>query len=192
VQSPKKRPDAPRIHVALIRGINVGPNKRVRMEDLRAMVEGAGFTNARTLLNSGNVVFDSQGTPTEESAQRIESAMEKALGWSARVITMSAEELASVVDANPLAKVADNSSRLLLGIMADPADRVKLADIAKQRWGTERISLPPAPSRAVYLWMPAGVIASKLNAAVAKALGDGITARNWATMLKLKEMAEQM
>jgi uncharacterized protein (DUF1697 family) len=91
-----------------------------------------------------------------------------------------------MVRANPLVKIADNSSRLLLAVIADPADRVKLADIARQDWGKERISL--GASRAVYMWMPRGVIESKLNTAVGKALGDGVTARNWATILKLLEM----
>ena len=91
--------------------------------------------------------------------------------------------------ANPLGKVADNPSRLLVGILEDPADREKLEEIAKKDWGKERIALGAA--RSVYMWMPQGVIASKLNAAVSKALGDRVTSRNWATMLKLKEMTEE-
>ena len=67
-------------------------------------------------------------------------------------------------------------------------DRGKLAEISKKDWGGEKIALGAA--RAVYMWMPQGVIKSRLNAAVSKALGDGLTSRNWATMLKLKEMAE--
>lgn len=118
------------------------------------------------------------------------------------MIVISAQELSEIVEANPLAKIADNSSRLLVGILSDPADQVKLVEIAKQDWGNERIVLGAAlpggkasgkggVARAFYMWMPMGVIASKVNAAVGKALGDGITSRNWATMLKLKEMAEK-
>jgi len=133
-------------------------------------------------------VFSSHAAVPSGAALRIEKALEEKLGVSARVIIMSAKELAAAVEGNPLAQIADNSSRLLLGIMADPADKKKLADIARQDWGQERIALG-AP-RAVYMWMPRGVIESKLNPAVNKALGDGVTARNWATMLKLRDMAE--
>lgn len=76
------------------------------------------------------------------------------------------------------------------GILADVKDRGKLAETSKKDWGSEKIAMRTA--RAVYVWMPQGVIKSKLNAAVSKALGDGVTSRNWTTMLKLKEMTEEV
>ncbi|HUI69597.1 MAG TPA: DUF1697 domain-containing protein [Spirochaetia bacterium] len=173
-------------HVALVRGINVGPNKRVNMADLRALVEELGYSDVRTLLNSGNVVFSSSPAKSKDAASRIEKALEQKVGVSARVVVMSADELAAAVEENPLATIADNASRLLLGVMADPTDKKKLSDITRQDWGQERIAL--GASRAVYMWMPKGVIESKLNAAVSKALGEGVTTRNWATILKLRDM----
>jgi uncharacterized protein (DUF1697 family) len=189
------------VQVAFLRGINVGPSKRVRMTDLRALVEELGYTHVRTTLTSGNIVFSSPRTAPSATAARIEKALQATLGVSARVIVVSAEELAEVVKANPLVEIAESSSRLLLGVLADPADREKLVEIARKDWGQERIALiaagaathaaVPGASRAVYMWMPRGVIASKLNAAVSKALGEGVTARTWATMLKLLKMAEE-
>jgi uncharacterized protein (DUF1697 family) len=175
-------------YVALLRGINVGTAKRVAMSALRVLVEELGYGEVRTLLNSGNVVYSAAKSDPREAALLIQKALEGKLSVSARVTVISAEELAEVVAANPLGKVADNPSRLLVGILWDPVDREKLKEIAKKDWGKERIALGAA--RAVYMWMPQGVIASKLNAAVSKALGDRVTSRNWATMLKLKEMAE--
>ncbi len=180
-----------RVQVALLRGINVGPSKRVAMADLRALMEGLGFGSVKTLLNSGNVVFSGPRPSPDQTAFRIEKALEAKLGVAARVVVISAEELAEVVSAKPLVKIADNSSRLLVGILADPADKQKLSDIAGQDWGKERIALGGAP-RAVYMWMPRGVIESKLNQAVGRALGDAVTTRNWATMLKLQEMTESV
>lgn len=172
--------------VALLRGVNVGPNKRVAMADLRALVEGLGCTAVRTLQNSGNVVFSASQSGAKGIAARMEKAMETRLGVSARVIIVSSRELAEAVAAHPLREIAVNPSRLLLGFLAEPADRAKLADIVQRNWGDERIAL--AGVRAVFLWMPDGVIASKLNQAVSKALGDGVTARTWATILKLDKM----
>jgi uncharacterized protein (DUF1697 family) len=174
------------IQVALLRGVNVGPNKRVRMAELRAMVEELGYKDVQTLLNSGNLVFSSRRTGPAETARRIEKALEKNLGVSARVIVMSAEELAAAVESNPLAEVAENASRILLGVMADRADAAKLDDIARQDWEEEKIAV--GASRTFYVWMPKGVIQSKLNAAVSKALGESVTMRTWATMVKLREM----
>ena len=187
-------------YVALLRGINVGTAKRVGMADLRLLVEGLGCSDVSTLLNSGNIVFSaSQGEPGK-IAVRIQKAMESKLAVSARVMVMSGDELAAVVAANPLLMAADNPSRLLVGILGDVSDRERLADIVRKNWGQERISLGAAPrgqgpdrgsaARAVYMWMPDGVIKSKLNAAVSRVLGDGVTARNWSTMLKLREMTE--
>jgi uncharacterized protein (DUF1697 family) len=179
--------------VALLRGINVGTAKRVAMTDLRALMEDLGYSEVRTLLNSGNVVFTAAKVEPGRAALRVQKAIEAKLGVTARVTVMSAEELAEVVEGNPLGKLADNPSRLLVGILADAADREKLGAICGKDWGKERIALGAAgaegSARAMYLWMPQGVIASKLNAAVSKALGDGVTSRNWATMLKLSELA---
>ena len=175
--------------VALLRGINVGTAKRVGMAKLRAMVEDLGYTDVRTLLNSGNLVFEAAKSGYGKAAQRIEKALDSRLRVTARVTVISAEELVALIKACPLAKVADNPSRLLVGILADPADRVKLAEIAGKDWGKERIAL--GRDREVFMWMPRGVAESRLNTAVSKALGDGITSRNWATIMKLKEMTEE-
>ena len=185
------------IQVALLRGINVGPSKRVAMADLRTLVEELGCADVRTLLNSGNVVFSCPAVKAKEIAELMERPLAARAGVVARVFVLTAKELADVVAANPLVKIADNSSRLLVGILAHAEDRKKLAEIAKQDWGAERIALTRAEAggrgaaRAVYMWMPLGVIESKLNQTVGRALGDRVTARNWATMLKLNEMVEQ-
>ncbi len=177
--------------VALLRGINVGNAKRVAMADLRALVEGLGFRDARTLLNSGNAVFSAPGkSAPARAASSIQRGLGEKLGVAARVIVVSAEELSRVIAANPFTGIADNPSRLLVAILADEAEGAKLSAIAAADWGKERLAF--AAARAVYLWIPDGVIQSRLYAAVARALKDGVTARNWATMLKLQDMTRGM
>src|SRR5438046_8701817 len=104
---------APDRQVALIRGINVGRAKRVAMADLRALVEGLGYRDVATLLNSGNVVFTvpagMKGTPSS----RIEQAIAVRLGVSARVTVVTALELAAIVAESPFVDV-DDPSRLLV------------------------------------------------------------------------------
>lgn len=172
--------------VALLRGVNVGRAKRVAMADLRALVEELGYPNARTLLNSGNVVFDAPDALPNDSAARIEAALAGALGISSRVTVLIAAELAGVVADNPLLDIADDPSRLLVAVLRDPADRARLEPLARLDWAPERLAVG---SRAAYLWCPEGLLASRLPDAVGRALGDAVTTRNWATVTKLNALA---
>ena len=121
--------------VALLRGVNVGRAKRVAMADLRALVSDLGYREVGTLLNSGNVVFTCARGTARESAARIEEALEKKLGVTARVFGLSAGELAAVIARNPLLSIADNPSRLMVAVLADPSDRARIAHLEKQDVG---------------------------------------------------------
>lgn len=172
-------------HVALIRGINVGRAKRVAMADLRALFEGLGFGDVRTVLNSGNVIFSVTRAPAGGLAGRIERAMTRRLGVSARVTVLSSAEIERIVSDNPLSDVATDPSRLLVAVLSDPADRLRLRPLARQQWAPEAMALGP---RVAYLWCPGGVLASRVNEAIGRLLGDAVTARNWTTMTKLCDL----
>ena len=172
---------------ALLRGVNVGPAKRVAMADLRALVESLGYADVRTLLNSGNVVYSAPGVAPAAAAAGIEEALAARLGVSARVVALSAAELAVAVADNPLLGVVDNPSRLLVAVLAEPAARARLEPLLEQDWAPEALALGV---RVAYLWCPDGVIASRLSAAVGRLAGDGVTSRNWTTMTKLAALAQ--
>lgn len=174
-----------RRHVALIRGINVGRAKRVAMADLRELVEGLGYGDVRTLLNSGNVVFSVPGSARKNHAARIEEAITERLGLSARVTVLTADELAGVVADNPLGKLATDPTRLLVTFLIDLADRKGLLPLTRQKWAPEALGLG---KRASYVWCPRSMLESPLFAAVTRALGDGATTRNWATVTKLNAL----
>jgi uncharacterized protein (DUF1697 family) len=168
--------------VALIRGINVGKNKRVAMSDLRKLVTDLGYGDARTLLNSGNVVFTVPGRLKADPAKRIEMAMEAKLGLSARVMVLSARELAVAIRENPLLDIANDHSRLLVMVLASPSDRSRLKPLADQDWKPDALAIG---HRWAYLWCASGLIESRLGTSVMRLLGETGTGRNWATMLKL-------
>ena len=171
--------------VALLRGINVGRAKRVAMADLRALVEDLGYGDVRTLLNSGNIVFTVRSSDRRDAAARIEKTIASRLGVSTRITVLTGAEVAAAVRDNPLGEVADNLSRLLVMVLADPAARTQLTPLLKQRWDPEAIALG---TRVAYLWCPRSIIDSKLMVAVTRALGDAGTARNMATMMKLQAL----
>jgi uncharacterized protein (DUF1697 family) len=177
-----KKEAAAGTHVALLRGINVGRAKRIAMADLRDLVADLGYGDVRTLLNSGNVVFTAPGVAADEAASRIEEAIESRLGVSSRTIVLTAGEVAAVVAENPLLDVADNPSRLLVAVLADPADQKLLKPLTKEDWAPEVLALGP---RVAYVWMPEGILESRLWETVGRALADRVTTRNWATVTKI-------
>ena len=173
--------------IALLRGINVGKAKRVAMADLRALLEKLGYTEVNTLLNSGNIVFTSSQANTRDAAARIEKGIESKLGVTARVTVLSDKELNAIVKENSLLKVMDDPSRLLVGVVNELAELAKLKPLLKESWGKDVLALG---KHAAYLWCANGILESKLLIAFSKALKDGVTTRNWSTILKLQAMLD--
>ena len=163
----------------------MGRAKRVAMGDLRALVERLGFSDVRTLLNSGNVVFTGDVAKTLEIARRIEEALVKRVGVSSATVVLTGDEVQTIVDDLPGWKSATNPSRLLVAVTPGAADCRRLGALTRQQWAPEAVA---AGKRAAYLWCPEGVIASSLAEAVGRLLGDRVTMRNWATIVKLHEL----
>jgi uncharacterized protein (DUF1697 family) len=136
----------------------------------------------RTLLSSGNVVFDPGVMSEGEVAAGIEAALVVRLGLSARVVVISASALGAAVHGNPLAEMADNPARLLVAFVADPPDLSPVQPLLMKDWAPEALALGAG---VVYLWCPGGVTGSPLMQAVGAVLSDAMTARNWTTVRKL-------
>lgn len=167
--------------VALFRGINVGRAKRIAMADLRALLEAQGYTNVRTLLNSGNAVFDAAGRGSGEShAKHIRAAVAKDLGVDAHVIVKSAAEIKAAVAGNVLKECATDPSRLLVALCSDSR---ALREIAKLR--PERGERLHVNDHAAYLWCANGILESRTAVSLLKDLGEAGTTRNWATLGKI-------
>jgi uncharacterized protein (DUF1697 family) len=173
--------------VALLRGINVGGAKRVPMADLRALVEELGYTDVRTLLNSGNVVFSVPPRIKGDAAARIQAAVADKMGVSAKVVAITAEHFETVVKENPLAAIATDPARFLVAFANDPADLAPLIPFTKQPLLPDALAIG---SRAAYLWCAGGILESKLFTAVNRLLPQVATTRNWATVIKLQAMLQ--
>lgn len=164
----------------------MGRAKRVAMADLRRLVGTLGYRDVRTLLNSGNVVFTVPRGIRGAHHRRIEAALLAQTGVSSRVTVLPAAELAGILRDNPLAAVADNPSRMLVAILADTASTTLVRPLLKQAWAPDALALG---RRAAYLWCPTGFLESPLAVELSRRLGDRVTIRNWATMLKLSALA---
>lgn len=169
-------------YVALLRGVNNVGSRRVAMADLRALFEGLGFQDVRTLLSSGNVVFSAPAKEVRDVPARIEAALASTLGVSSQVILLSAREVAAAVRENPLASMATNTPHLLVSVPRAPSDLRRLEPLLEERWSPEMLALG---RRVAYLWCANGVAKSPLWAAVERALARSGTVRNVATFTKI-------
>ena len=182
-------PQMPERCIALLRGVNIGGSKKVPMAELRKLVEGLGFSEVRTLLNSGNVVFTAPKNRVNKAAAAVEKAILDQLGVSARVTVLTAAELDAILDENPIVGLCDNPSRMLVAVFAEPAAHAKAVSLMERAWEPEVLAVG---TRAAYLWCVNGISAGELGFAVDKALKSGVTARNLATMSKLRVLARQV
>lgn len=177
------------VHIALLRGVNVGGTKKVPMLELRELARSLGFGNPRTLLNSGNLVYAAHGKPTEEAAVVLERGILQRMKVATRVVVVTAAELDLIIDENVIDDDDVDPSRLFVSIWRDPYDRAALLPLLQQEWGDERLHVG---SRAAYLHAPDGASESDLVNAVAMLLDDRVTARNWNTIGKLQSLVEDV
>ena len=175
-------------HVALLRGINVGKAKRIAMADLRALMEDLGYAGVRTLLNSGNVVFDAGAGTAASHAKKLKAAILEQAGVDCEVIVKTAADLAAAVAEHPLRKHANDDARMLVMFIQDADALAGLKALEATDWSPEAFA---AGRHAAWLWCADGIIESRLSKAVGKALGPRGTARNWATVCKLDAMARE-
>jgi uncharacterized protein (DUF1697 family) len=174
-------------YIALLRGINVGKAKRIAMADLRQVIADLGYANVRTLLNSGNVVFESSRKITASHAADIQKAIAQRTGVTANLMIVSASALAAVVAENPLVSAIADPARCLVAFPSVPGELTRAAELLNEDWTPDRFALG---SKAAYLWCASGLLDSPLAKAFDRLMRDTVTARNWATTLKLHAMCQ--
>jgi uncharacterized protein (DUF1697 family) len=171
-----------------LRGINIGSTNRVAMPKLRSALEGAGFEDVATYVQSGNVVLTSRDSAAKV-ANAVEKLIEKEFGLKIPVVVRTRAEIAKVVERNPLGKVAKDPKRYQVSFLEKESTAALMRKLEEAAAPSERVV---AHGREIYAWHPEGVARSKLWATLAgKGLGITATARNWTTVTKLLELADQ-
>jgi uncharacterized protein (DUF1697 family) len=158
------------------------------MADLRAVIADLGHANVLTLLNSGNVVFDSTRKLNASSAAAIREAIAAKTGVTAEVIVVPAADLVAIVAEDPFAAIVNDPSRYLVAFTPPSVDLAKASALMKEDWVPDRFAIG---SRAAYLWCAGGILESKLLEQFSRLMGETVTTRNWATVLKLHTMIRQ-
>ena len=157
------------------------------MADLRALIEGLGFRDVRTIGNSGNVIFSAPDLGCDEVLELIEQALASKLGLTAPVTVLSGRQVVTAVRNNPFAEVSTNPSHLLVMVPQKKSDRGLLRPLLKKHWAPESLALG---SRVAYLWCANGIPRSPLWTAVDRALERTGTVRNIATFTKVSLLIE--
>jgi len=172
--------------IAFLRGINIGPRQRVSMPELRALIEGLGYTDVQTLVQSGNVVFTSRAAPATLEA-KLEQEIEQQLGVDPKVVVRTRDELAAAIEANPF-DVPANPKDLHVTFLSGEPDAAAVEKLEEADLGPDRLEFA---GREIYVLYADGMGRSELAKQLGRAkLGVAATDRNWNTVTKLLETAD--
>jgi uncharacterized protein (DUF1697 family) len=172
------------IYIALLRGVNVGGNT-LKMDRLRALCAELCMKNVRTYVQSGNVVFEAQGT-SSHWAQALENKLAGESRLPVSVIVRTAAEMARVLTGNPFLKEKGiDTARLAVTFLQQAPAKTALEALGALKIGSERFH---CADKEVYLHCPDGFANAKLYA-LDKVLSQRTTTRNWNTVKRLREMS---
>lgn len=177
-------------YATILRGINVSGQKKIRMADLSRLYETLGFTNVRTYIQSGNVIFDSVPVKPDNLIREIEQAIQKKFGFDVPVLVRTREEIRAAISANPFLKEKDiDATKLHLTFLEHVPEKSAVREFDPGSLGQDRYSIEETN---VYLYCPGGYGKTRLsNTFLEKQLGVRATTRNWKTVNALDELLNQ-
>lgn len=177
------------VYVAMLRGINVGGNKIIKMDRLRASFESLGFARVQTYIQSGNVVFQAGRASSAAFSKKIENRIVQDFGFSAAVIVRTRDEIAHTIASNPYLKESGiDLERLHVMFLREAPAPDALKDFARLTTKPDR-SL--CSGNEIYFHLPNGVARSSLaNNAIERRRLNQATMRNWKTVNILHQMCQ--
>lgn len=173
--------------IALLRGINVSGRNKIPMAELRTLCEGLGWSDVRTYIQSGNVVFRAGGSAAALEAS-LEAAIRSHFGLDIAVVVRAAADWPAYVAGNPFPEASETEPNRVMLALSKAAPKAGAADAIQARAAAgERVV---GVGDALWFHYPDGAGTTKLTPALLDRLaGSPVTARNWRTVRKLAEMA---
>jgi len=172
-------------YIVLLRGINVGGRNKLLMKELIVILEELGCVNVKTIIQSGNVVLQSNNNKAAELSENISQAINQQYDFEPHVHILTTKDLQQAIDNNPFPDAKLDPNTLHFGFLeAIPSlpNLVKLEDLKVPSESYQLIN------KVFYLNAPDGIGRSKLAAQSEKALGVSMTSRNWRTVEKIQDM----
>lgn len=177
-------------YVALLRGINVGGSKLIKMAELGRIFTSLGLKNVKTYIQSGNVLFESSKTDPIALTKEIEKGLHAAVGFEVPVVLRTIAELEAIVKLDPFKKVkSDANAKLFVTFLVDPPKSKPKIPLLSPRKDCEIIQLTGREVFTVAFAMPNGRSA-EFMVLIEKEFGKSVTTRNWNTVIKILALAQ--
>ena len=174
--------------IALLRGINVGGHRIIKMADLKKLMTDLGFTSVTTYIQSGNILFETADQTSEALSNQIKQGIADRFGFEVRVLVLNRQELEEAANQNPYLNTETDLSGLHLILLSEIPKAEKVAEVLAFDCTPDAFTIK---DRFIYLNLDTQYHKTKLsNAFFEKKLGVEATTRNWKTVLKLIELSK--
>src|SRR5690625_5236551 len=174
--------------IAILRGINVGGKRKIRMSDLKSLCEKLGWKDVETYIQSGNLIFtsDNQNSDLEET---LELAIKEKYGFDVPVIVRNSKEFQTSIDNNPFFNKNAEINQLHLTFLKEKPLQEKEMEILTQSYEPDKFKIV---GKDIFILCVGKYHRSKLhNNFFERKLNTGATTRNWKTVLKLSELSKK-
>lgn len=176
------------IYILLLRGINVGGRNVLPMKELVVLLKDLGCRYVRTYIQSGNVVFKTTKSASGLSKQ-ISPIIKKHHGFEPHALLLRLKDFKRAIAANPFPEAETDFKGLHFGFLDSGPTKPDLKKLETLRTKSERFQII---DKVFYLHAPDGVGRSKLAANCERLLGVSMIDRNWRTVCKIRDMAEEL
>lgn len=175
-------------YICLLRGINVGGNRKIKMADLRTALSTIKLENVKTYIQSGNIYFESKENNYRKLESQITDLILTKFGYKVPVMVRQSKELKAIFENNPYLSEEEDLKMIHVAFLSERPTVESFEELNIEKFAPDKAQLL---ERAVYIHYPKGSYKSKLSGNfLEKKLNVKVTARNWKTVLKLVEMIE--
>lgn len=172
--------------IALLRGINVSGQKQIKMADLQSLFESINFSEVKTYIQSGNVIFSAKEKDSTKLEKKISFAIKKRFGFEINVIIISSTELKNLINKNPFINKKIDIEKLYVVFLSNSPDKENIKNLNASDFSPEEYFLD---DKSIYLFVPNGYGRAKLNNNYFESkLKVPATTRNWRTVRTLFEL----
>ena len=176
-------------YIAFLRGINVSGVKKIKMADLRVMLEDLGFANVATYIQSGNVIFKSGQSNNQELAEKVKNGIQDTFGFDVPVLVKTKTDIINILEESPYKKAEDlEAKRIYYALLNTVPEQENIDALDQKMYPNELFKIT---NNCVYLNCKNGAGNAKLtNNVIERKLKVQATSRNHRTMLKLIGISE--
>ena len=177
-------------YISMLRGINVGGQRKIKMEDLISLYESLGFKYVKTYVQSGNVIFASPQEDPRELSKSIEAKIKQGFNFDVAVLLRTMAELHRIINDNPfLEEKGMETDKLYLTFLSGAPTGLGVGKVNEKNGGSDKFIVS---NREIYLYLPHFYAKTKFsNDFFERKLCVAATTRNWKTVNALLDIAKK-